>query len=393
MKFCAVICEYNPFHNGHAYQLKEIRARSGCEKILCLMSGNFTQRGEPAVLGKFQRAKHAIQNGADVVLELPAPFAVSPAEIFADGAVHLLSSLPAVTTLAFGCESGEKEDFLTAARALLNEDKDFKAALKERMKDGTSYIRARNALLLSLGQDIDEALLSSPNNILGTEYCRAILACGSQIDPLPLPRVGGGYADSTLHDNFSSATALRAVLGDDSKKVKKALKSNLPADVFADVEGLRPLPYEKVALAALISASNAEVAATPDCSEGLENRLKSLAKSNPDFGDLLSKAVSKRYTLTRLKRILLQNLLKIRLKDVKNYLKAPLYFKVLAVKKQGAEETLSELSGGYPLIARKSDYSLLKKEALDCFTTDLFAGDLYGVLTGIYENEFQTLFV
>ena len=392
MKFCAVICEYNPFHNGHAYQLNEIREKSGCDKILCLMSGNFTQRGEPAVFGKYTRATHAVLSGADIVLELPAAFAVSPAELFAEGAVHLLSSLPAVTALAFGCESGTKEDFLSAARALLNEDKSFKSALKENLKDGTSYIRARNAALLSTG-DVDEALISSPNNILGTEYCRALLSLGSKIEPLPLPRVGGGYADAEIKRNFSSATALRAVLGDESKKARKALKNNLPACVFNDLVRYRPLPYGQIALAALLSSSSEAIASTPDCSEGLENRLKSLAKTNPDYSALLSKAVSKRYTLSRLKRILLENLLKIRLKDVRDYLKSPLYFKVLAVKKAGAEETLAELSGGYPLIARKSDYSLLKKEALACFTTDLFAGDLYNALTGLYENEFQTLFV
>ena len=188
MKFCAVICEYNPFHNGHKYQLAEARRLSGCDKLLCIMSGNFTQRGEAAVFHKYERARHAVLGGADAVIELPAAFAVAPAEVFARGAIHILASLPAVSALAFGCESGTKEDFLKTARALLSESKQFKATLKENMKDGTSYIRARNAALLASGADVDEALLSSPNNILGTEYCRAILSEGSAIEPIPVPR-------------------------------------------------------------------------------------------------------------------------------------------------------------------------------------------------------------
>ena len=174
MKFCAIICEYNPFHNGHKYQLAEARRLSGCDKILCIMSGNFTQRGEAAVFHKYERARHAVENGADAVIELPAAFSVSPAQLFACGAVHILAAIPAVQTLAFGCESGDKESFLRTARATLSESKQFKAALKENMKDGTSYIRARNAALLSSGADVDEALLSSPKGVavgeIGLDY-------------------------------------------------------------------------------------------------------------------------------------------------------------------------------------------------------------------------------
>ena len=394
MKFCAVICEYNPFHNGHRYQLAEMRRLSGCDKILCVMSGNFTQRGEPAVFGKFTRARHAVECGADAVIELPTPFAVSPAELFARGAVHVLSSIPAVQTLAFGCESGTKEDFLNAAQATLSENKQFKAALKENMKDGTSYIRARNSAVLSMNADIDESLLSSPNNLLGTEYCRALLAEGKGIEPLPIPRVGGGYADTSLFKDFSSATALRSVLGGETRKERKALKRNLPDCTLSSAEDYRPLPYKQAALCALLSSSSEEIAACPDCSEGLENKLVAMAKSNPDYDEMLKKSVSKRYTLSRLKRILLQNFLKIRLKDVRDYADSPLYCKVLAVKKTDAEEILAAISeGGFPAIVRKSDYSLLKKDGAECFGADLRANELYAALSGEYANPYETLFV
>ena len=394
MKFCAVICEFNPFHNGHRYQLGEIRAKSGCDKILCLMSGNFTQRGEAAILDKYTRARHAVLCGADVVLELPAAFAVSSAELFARGAVHILGSIPTVTTLAFGCENGDKESFLAAANATLSESKEFRNALKENMKDGTSYIRARNNAVLAFHDDVDESLLSAPNNVLGTEYCRAILAEKLNIEPMPIPRIGGGYADTALFKNFSSATALRAALGEDAGKAKKAIKRNVPECVLEDVLGAKCVPYEKAALCALLSAPAESVAECPDCSEGLENRLKNMVRSNPDYDEALKKCVSKRYTLSRLKRIIMQNFLGVRLKDVRSYAESPLYYNVLAIKKSDSEHILSELSkGAYPSLVRRSDSNELYKDALDCFTTDVRANDLYNALSGNYTNEYETLFV
>ena len=395
MKFCAVICEYNPFHNGHKYQLEQIRRMSGCDRVLCLMSGNFTQRGDAAVFDKFTRARHAVENGADAVLELPAAFAVAPADVFASGAVHILSSIPAVSSLAFGCESGARQDFLQAAKATLCEDKLFKSLLKENMKDGTSYVKARTKTVLQLNRDVDEALLTAPNNILGTEYCRAILAQNSKIEPLPIPRVGGGYADTSLLKEFSSASALRLALKDrGDKKTGKLLKGNLPASVFKDLDQCQETPYKQAAVCALLSSSPDDVMKCIDCSEGLENRLRAMAKSNPDYDAMLEKVVSKRYTLSRLKRILAQNFLGLARKDVRSYQESPLYCKVLAVSRKDNAEILGELSkGSFPVLARKSDTGALKKEALACFETDVRANDLFSVLTGNFTNYNETLFV
>lgn len=393
MKFCAVICEYNPFHNGHLYQLKKIREESGCDKIACVMSGNFTQRGEAALFSKYDRARHAVLNGADVVLELPTAFAVAPAEIFAEGAVSLIAAIPAVSTLAFGCESGSEEEFLAAARATLSESKEFKALMKESMKEGTSYVKARTDAVLALNSDIDEALLKSPNNILGVEYCRALLNRSSDISPLPIARVGGGYADTSMLSDFSSATALRGALLME-KRPAKALKRNLPKDVYADCKEWTPGSFEKAALTALLRAPADKVADCADCSEGLENRLLAMTRSNPEYHTMLKKTVSKRYTLSRLKRILAQTLLGLRLKDVKEYLDSPLYLNVLSVEKTDAENILSELSkSALPLLVRKSDTLPLKKNARECFEKDVQANDIYNVLTGSAYNEFETLFV
>ncbi len=392
MKFCAVICEYNPFHNGHRRQLEQIRLQSGCDKILCLMSGDFTQRGEAAVAGKYMRARHALMGGADVVLELPTPFAVAPAELFAQGAVHILAAIPAVEKLAFGCESGTKEDFLSLAEALASEDKPFQNALKENMAEGGSYIRARNAALFSFHPEIDEALLSSPNNILGGEYCRALRAEKSKIEPLPIPRTGGAYGEETLRADFSSAASLRLAMGE-FKENRRLIKRNVPAAVYADCPLRPPQAYANAVLCALVAHSAEEVALTPDCAEGLENRLKMLVHTTPDYNELLDKAVSKRYTRARIRRILAQNFLGVTLKAVRSYLTSPLYCNVLAVKREGAEEILSALSRSkFPVLVKKSDISRLEKHARACLDTDLKAAQLYAALSSRTEND-ATLFL
>ena len=164
MKICAIICEYNPFHNGHLYQLREAKRISGADALLCIMSGNFVQRGEAAIMDKFTRAKHAVQAGADVVIELPTLFATSNAELFAKGAIHLLSSIPDVSILCFGCENSNKETLIQTAEKLNNEPKDVSKKIKEYVGNGLSYAKARAK---AWDGQIPLELLTSPNNILG----------------------------------------------------------------------------------------------------------------------------------------------------------------------------------------------------------------------------------
>lgn len=392
MEFCAIICEYNPFHNGHLYLMREAERLSG-RSVLCVMSGNFTQRGEAAIMDKYRRARHAVENGAKIVLELPAPFAVSPAELFARGAVSVLASFSAVKSLAFGCESGNAESFLAAAQATFAEDKAFKAAIKEKMKDGTSYIRARTQTAISLHPEIDERIFLSPNNILGLEYARAMLAAERSLVLFPVKRTGADHHESRPRENFSSATALRACIAENGFRSRRVLRGNLPENVCADLRERppRPVPYAQAALCALLRSEPEEIALTADCSEGLENRLLALAKSN-DYDGILHKCVSKRYTLSRIKRIILQNFLKISLKETKEYLVNPLYGNVLAVNKAQAGEIFSSLADGFPLLVRGSDSSALKKTAAACRAADVRAENLYRALTGGH-RETETLFI
>lgn len=176
MKICAIICEYNPFHNGHKYLIERAKELSGCDAVLCLMSGNFTQRGEAAILPKFVRAEHAVKGGADCVIQLPAAFSAAPAEIFAQGAISILKSIPAVTHLAFGSEVADESAIAKASQIFYgageNSGAELEAIIGKHMSGGQSYKRS---LALALGElGAENTLITSPNGILATEYARAI---------------------------------------------------------------------------------------------------------------------------------------------------------------------------------------------------------------------------
>ena len=203
----AVICEFNPFHNGHAYLLREARRLTG-SPVVCVMSGSFTQRGEAAITDKFTRAAIALKNGADLVAELPAVYAVANAQRFAEGGVAVAALLPSVTHLAFGCETDDLELLQTAADAAADEN--VNARIAEQMKSGESYPRAFSAAVREVYGEKTAALLASPNNILAVEYLRALRGTG--IKPLPVKRVGAAHDSAETVRQFASGSFLRAAL-------------------------------------------------------------------------------------------------------------------------------------------------------------------------------------
>ena len=369
MKICAIICEYNPFHNGHLYQLRQAKQLSGADAILCIMSGNFVQRGDAAIIDKFTRAKHAVLAGADVVIELPTVFATSNAEIFSKGAIKLLSSISSVTTLCFGAESADKNAFINAATLLNNEPQEVSNKIKQLSSTGISFAKARAEAWKDI-LPID--LLSSPNNILGIEYTRAILSMQANIDILPVARIGSGYNEENLQENYSSASAIRRAI---SKKEECA--SNLPDFVAKDLPIALEDALETLEKYALLSSSAEKIAKVCDCTEGLENALKNAAESANALVDSLTSA---RYTSSRIRRIALQNLLNIPETLLRNGLNNPLYLRVLAVKNP-AKDILSALStASYPIIARPRDANLLEGVAKEIFAVDSFAEKVYSLL-------------
>ena len=300
-----IIAEYNPFHAGHAYQIAQIKKFTSSE-IVAVMSGSFTQRGEPAILDKWTRARLAILGGVDLVLELPFISAVRSAQDFARGGVRLLESLGVVDTLAFGAELADIERLNLAAAAF--EEKFFKEELKRLMSQGTSYAAAVTKILSAVTK-LDEGHLRQPNTILAIEYLRSL---PEKISPLLIERVGAAYDDLTLHEKFSSASAIRAELYKKNPSWEKisaqvdaeTLKALQAAELVDEKFLFRPLMIK------LLTARVDELKKIYGMTEGLEYRLLK-ATSAKNYLELVEALKARRYTLSRVKRLLLHFLLDV----------------------------------------------------------------------------------
>ncbi len=389
MKICACIAEYNPFHLGHLKHIDYIKNTLGAEQVVVIMSGNFTQRGEPALIDKFTRARHAVLAGADAVIELPTVFATANAETFAKGAIKIINSLGVCDGVCFGVESGDKESYLTLAKAMNNESKEFKRILKEKLDDGLSLAKAKFEALKQTGEQFDENLISSPNNILGLEYTKAILASQSSLEIYPMLR-DGDHNDTTLKKGITSATSIRLAIKEGNlKKTKKCL----PPFVYKELKDY-PFAFDKMTMSALHTATAEQMQKIADCTEGLENRIKALSKDNHTVDALVDKVSTKRYTLTRIRRILTANLLGITASFINECLNDTLYAKVLAVN-EDRKSLISSISSKATasILTRKSDASALKRTAQKCFEKDVLALDLYNLATNQRQNEHLTLFI
>lgn len=391
MKICACIAEYNPLHLGHVKHLDYIRRDLNAEKVVVLLSGDFTQRGEPAVLDKFTRATQAINAGADVVIELPTVFATANAEIFSTGAVNILSALNCLDGLCFGVESGSKDEYLSLAKALADESKEFKKALKAELEKGVSLAKAKFMAVNALGKEFDQSLIGSPNNILGLEYTKAILKNNAQndISIYPMKREGD-HNDVNLKKGITSATSIREVIK--SGKIKK-LKKSLPPYVYKDLTEY-PSLFDKMIMSKLLLTSAEELEKVLDCTEGLNNRIKALSVENRSIDELISRVATKRYPQTRIRRILTSNFLGIKKEFVTDCINSNLYAKVLAVKKSSKDiiGILSEKSR-IPIITRKSDADKLNGVAKECYELDTTVNNVYNLVANRKDNQNQMIIV
>ena len=297
MKKVGIICEYNPLHKGHVKQFQIIRSLLGEDTaIICLMSGNFVQRGMPAIIDKSLRAKAAILCGADLVLELPVTCALSSAEGFAAGGVKILGNF--CDYLCFGSESGDVKSLTDTAQALLSDS--FPPLLREYLDTGMSFPAARQAALEEMGLDGD--LLALPNNILAVEYCKAILSQNVPMQPLPIIREGSYHAEEPDADN-PSATAVRNLMQqnlDWNPYVAPAA-----ADVFADAPLHTLQAGERAILGRLRTMTEAEFEALPYGSEGLWRKFMHACRSCATLEEIIAATKSKRYTRTRIDRMIM----------------------------------------------------------------------------------------
>ncbi len=294
MKIVGILCEYNPLHLGHVKQLSAIRGASEEETaVVCLMSGNFVQRGYPAVFDKMLRARAALQAGADLVLELPVQYALSSAEGFAGGAVSILGKF--CDEMSFGAEHPDPEGLMATAEALLSPE--FPRHLRTHLDAGLSFPAARAKALSDMGAD--DALVSSPNDILAVEYCKAILAQDSAMRPAPIHRPGS-YHDLHADPEDPSATALRALIENG-----KDFRPYIPTALF-DGAAVHTLKNgERAMLARLRTMTDGEFEALPYGSEGLWRKLMHECRRQSTLEDILTAVKSKRYTRSRLDRMVM----------------------------------------------------------------------------------------
>lgn len=375
-----VIAEYNPFHNGHRYQLTEARRLTGCEFIVVVMSGAFVQRGEVAMFDKFSRARWALQNGADMVLLLPAAYSCATAERFAEGAVRILGGTGLVDKLCFGSESGDVSALKRMAAA--EETETHRAELKSLLKTGISFPRALAARAdahASHANGRSADMVPLPNDILGVEYIKAIRRFAPHMEPYAVKRTGAAHDADQTAGKFASASALRRAL---TEVDTDALRACLPESVFSDVcrmseAGEAPYLQERlsdVILYALRRMPREALENLPDVSEGLENALYRRAREAGDYGELLTNLKTKRYTLARLRRILVYAFLGVEKGLYKNALP---YLRVLGVKKS-ALPLLGALAKNatLPVITKFSDTAALPEAARLLHEIDLRAADI-----------------
>ena len=361
MKITGIICEYNPLHLGHKKQLDTVKALQGADSgIVCLMSGNFVQRGAPAILHKSLRAKAAVLCGADLVLELPVTAALSSAEGFAAGGVSILSGF--CTHLCFGAETAQKDSLLQTAELLLSSR--FPEALRTQLDRGLSFPAARQAALESMGAD--SSILQLPNNILAVEYCKAILSQRSAIELLPIVREGG-YHDSAPDPENPSATSIRDLLL--HRQDWRGFVPGEAADCFENAVLHTTAAGERAMLSRLSWMTEDEFEALPYGSEGLWRKLMHAVRTQPTLADILAATKSKRYTRTRLDRMLLCAFLGITAQMLTT---PPPYVRVLALNDRGREILkLARQTGEFINTGQTVDHPYQQLENR--------CGDLYGL--------------
>lgn len=342
MNITGIITEYNPFHHGHLYHLNSAKKNTDSHGIICIMSGNFVQRGEPAIIDKWKRAEMALLNGVDLVIELPTFYALSSAEFFAKGSVSILNSIGVVDNLFFGSECGDVNSLYKIAKFLTFESDEFKEIIKENLGKGLTYAKAREIALIEILKDESlNTILSSSNNILGIEYIKAILKLNSSIKPMTLKREGSNYNDNELNSFFSSATSIRNNLkGNNSLKnlenympkpsldILSNLKNNKYPFVFS--EDMYPFIKYKL-LTNCINFNN-----ILEVKEGLDNKLIKEIYNSESLEEFILNIKSKRYTYTKISRILAQIFISLDNYDFNSLIdENNLYARVLAFNDTG----------------------------------------------------------
>ena len=383
-----IIAEYNPFHNGHLYHIAKSKQETGAQYVIAVISGNFVQRGNTSIINKWTKARMALLNGADLVIELPTIYSISSAENFAEGAIKILNSLGVVDTLSFGMEANDISTLNNIANVLYNEPKEYVTMLSHELSKGNSYPKAReNALLLYLNDIKRYAnVMSGSNNILGIEYLKALKKINSKILPYTLQREGANYSDTVSHKGYASSTAIRKwIEKDDFSSISKVVPQNVSELLLEKIKKGNVVPnisvLEKQIIYQLRKMSLSQIADIQDVTEGLENNLQKAANSCNNLSDFIFMVKNKRITQTRIQRILLYTLLGITKTVYSTLLKPTPYIRVLGMNENG-KKVLSAITDANPklqivtsvksFLDTCSDKNLKSMLLLDILATNIY---------------------
>ena len=376
MNICGIVCEYNPFHNGHLFHIEETRRR-GADAIICIMSGNYVQRADFAIMQKNARAKAAVLSGADLVIELPLPWAIASAERFAFGAVSILNSLGVVSSLSFGAENENTEELSTIAEALLSDE--FEETIMKELESGISYATAREKTLLKIIGDSSK-LIATPNNILAVEYIKALKKLGSHISPIAISRKGAEHDSFSTDGNIASATLIRdLILKEDN------YSSYLPSqslEVFKKEVFLGHAPVsikdaDRAILARLKTMTVEDFKTVCDVSEGLENRLADAVSASATLSDAIESAKTKRYAHSRIRRIFLNAFLGISSDFATS---TPPYARILAFNDTGRMIIKdAKKKSTIPIITKTASVKEESEKAQRLLTLEKNADDIYSL--------------
>ncbi len=389
MRILGIVAEYNPFHNGHLHQLRRAKETVNPDYTIAVMSGNFVQRGEPALFDKYTRTKMALAGGLDAIFELPTMYALSSGDEFAAAAVLTLSKL-SITHLSFGVECDNFQDLMDIAKFTLDETDDFKTKLKNELKDGNSYPKAYATCIQQfMGKVVDEALLSTPNNILAIGYLKAIYRYKLDIIPVPVKRTQAQYHDTTIDGDICSATAIRNHIFEGQPTLYTQIKQAIPKTTYDllpltdnNIHGMFWSDFYSDLQYYTQTKSSKHFTKIYDISPELANRISKLDISVTSAKDFIPSLKTKQYTNTRIMRVTLHMLLDMLQSDFlelksKDYI---LYVRLLGFRKD-ATALIKHLREqcDIPFIQKTSDEKekLSTPLALSLFSTDILASNLY----------------
>lgn len=383
-----IIAEYNPFHNGHYYHMQKAKQEANADYCIAVISGNFTQRGDVSIVNKWAKAYMAICGGADLVIELPTIYSVSSAENFANGAIKILDSLKIVDSFAFGAEANDLATLNNIANVLNEEPKGYTNILNHELKKGISYPAARENAIMMYLNDIKRYanVMGNPNNILAVEYLKALKNQKSKLTPIMIRRQKVYYNEHRIVDGYASATGIRELLknkeySDVSKVVPRSTYQILGQQANNGRMILSLEKYQKEIIYALRKMTVEEIAELPDVSEGLENSIKNAANNCNNLTELINGIKSKRYTQTRIQRILIYALLGINKKMMENSKKIIPYTRILGFNSKG-KMLISEIMNKNPKInmitsVKKYMDQNKNKQLAEMLNVDIFATDVY----------------